>query len=129
MFAEATSEDDPSNIDPLTLLPCATGRNGRSRRVGDAAYLVGCDNNLGLIVVDDVGRLPPTACAVARQRSGAPQSLPRNRPRPTAFAGGGTRLRESRPSTTMRDYRERNAGDVSLTARQGMPPLWMGPRH
>ena len=51
LFAEATSGDDPSNIDPLTGLPCATVATG-----GPAAsampYLVGCDNNLGLIVVE-----------------------------------------------------------------------------
>jgi hypothetical protein len=29
----------------------------------------------------------------------------------------------------MRDYREGNVGEVSLAARQGMPPLWMGTRH
>ncbi|HEY2862360.1 MAG TPA: hypothetical protein VGK37_01900 [Casimicrobiaceae bacterium] len=48
LMAEATCMDDPSNIDPTTGLPCATVATGGAD-ASDIAYLVSCDNNLGLI--------------------------------------------------------------------------------
>ena len=50
LLAEATSADDPSNIDPLTQLPCATVTAGGAQS-SQMPYLVSCDNNLGLVVV------------------------------------------------------------------------------
>jgi hypothetical protein len=50
LLAEATCQDDPSNIDPATGLPCATVTTGGAD-ASDIAYLVSCDNNLGLIEV------------------------------------------------------------------------------
>jgi hypothetical protein len=51
LFAEASSGDDSSNIDPLTGLPCASVATG-GPDASAMPYLVGCDNNLGLIVVE-----------------------------------------------------------------------------
>jgi len=53
VLAAAGCTGDPSNLDPLTLLPCAVGGPPGSRRL--LTDLVACDNNLGLRVM----RLPP----------------------------------------------------------------------
>lgn len=50
LLAEATCDEDPSNIDPTTGLPCATVTVGGAD-ASDIDYIVSCDNNLGLIVV------------------------------------------------------------------------------
>jgi hypothetical protein len=50
LLGEATCDEDPSNIDPATGLPCSTVTIGGAD-ASDIDYIVSCDNNLGLIVV------------------------------------------------------------------------------
>ena len=51
LLAESTCQQDPSNIDTTTGLPCATVTVGGAD-ASDIDYVVSCDNNLGLIVVN-----------------------------------------------------------------------------
>ena len=75
----------------------------------------------GVISRDIAPYRPPTVHDVSRGRLGAgPLLSGRRGQRRTATAGPvGTRLRESRPSTTMRDDRAGSAGDSSLIALPG----------